>query len=236
MIGVHNRKYFLYSIWMRILLVEDNDELGRGLKTLLGGSYSVDLVQNGEDALSATASFDYDLVVLDLSLPDMDGLGVLKDMRANRIFVPVLILTARDSSNDRVIGLDLGADDYLTKPFDMNELEARVRALLRRTSIEKTSQLQIGGLSFNLKNGMVSAGDRMLDLSVRETEVLRALMLANGRLISKARLLEAITSFQDDVTENAVEQYVSRLRKKILPHGVSIHAARGLGYHISDAN
>ena len=116
----------------------------------------------------------------------------------------------------------------------MNELEARVRALLRRTSIEKTSQLQIGHLSFNLKNGMVTANGKMLDLSARETEVLRALMLADGRLIPKARLLEAITSFDDDVTENAIEQYVSRLRRKIVPFGLSIHAARGLGYHISE--
>jgi len=219
---------------MRILLVEDNNELGQGLKSLLGGTYAVDLVPNGEDALSATASLDYDLVILDLSLPDIDGLRVLEEMRSKRITVPVLILTARDGTDDRVTGLDLGADDYLTKPFEMNELEARVRALLRRTSIEKKSQLQIGELNFNLKNGMVSAGGKMLELSVREIEVLRALMLANGRLISKTRLLEAITSFEDDVTENAVEQYVSRLRKKILPHGVSIHAARGLGYHISD--
>ena len=219
---------------MRILLVEDNNELGQGLKTLLGATYSVDLVQSGEDALSATATLGYDLVILDLSLPDIDGLSVLRQMRSKRIAVPVLILTARDGTDDRVIGLDLGADDYLTKPFEMNELEARVRALLRRTSIEKTSQLQIGHLSFNLKNGMVTANGKMLDLSVRETEVLRALMLADGRLIPKARLLEAITSFDDDVTENAIEQYVSRLRRKIVPFGLSIHAARGLGYHISE--
>ena len=219
---------------MRILLVEDNNELGQGLKTLLGATYSVDLVQSGEDALSATATLGYDLVILDLSLPDIDGLSVLRQMRSKRIAVPVLILTARDGTDDRVIGLDLGADDYLTKPFEMNELEARVRALLRRTSIEKTSQLQIGHLSFNLKNGMVTANGKMLDLSARETEVLRALMLADGRLIPKARLLEAITSFDDDVTENAIEQYVSRLRRKIVPFGLSIHAARGLGYHISE--
>ena len=219
---------------MRILLVEDNNELGQGLKTLLGATYSVDLVQSGEDALSATATLGYDLVILDLSLPDIDGLSVLRQMRSKRIAVPVLILTARDGTDDRVIGLDLGADDYLTKPFEMNELEARVRALLRRTSIEKTSQLQIGHLSFNLKNGMVTANGKMLDLSVRETEVLRALMLADGRLIPKARLLEAITSFDDDVTENAIEQYVSQLRRKIVPFGLSIHAARGLGYHISE--
>ena len=121
---------------MRILLVEDNNELGQGLKTLLGATYSVDLVQSGEDALSATATLGYDLVILDLSLPDIDGLSVLRQMRSKGIAVPVLILTARDGTDDRVIGLDLGADDYLTKPFEMNELEARVRALLRRTSTE----------------------------------------------------------------------------------------------------
>jgi len=220
---------------MRILLVEDNKSLGQGLKTLLGKSYSVDLVQRGEDALSAATTLSYDLIILDLSLPDLDGLDVLREMRGRRVSVPVLVLTARDGTEDRVRGLDLGADDYLTKPFETNELEARVRALLRRASIEKKSILQIGQLEFNLKNGMVSAGENMLELSARETEVLRALMLANGRLISKTKLLDAITSFEDDVTENAVEQYVSRLRKKIAPYGVSIVAARGLGYHISDA-
>lgn len=220
---------------MRILLVEDNVELGQGLKTLFGSNYSVDLVLDGEGALAATATLDYDLIILDLSLPDIDGLSVLGKMRDDRILTPVLILTARDGTDDRVVGLDRGADDYLTKPFEMNELEARVRALLRRTSIEKTSQLQIGGIVFNLTNGMVSAGGKMLELSARETEVLRALMMANGRLISKARLLETITNFEEDVTENAVEQYISRLRRKVAPFGVSILVARGLGYHISDA-
>lgn len=219
---------------MRILLVEDNKVLGRGLKTLLGTNYSVDLVESGEDALSATATLDYDLIVLDLSLPDMDGLDILRDLRSRRIAAPVLILTARDRTEDRVAGLDLGADDYLTKPFDMNELEARVRALLRRTSIEKTSEIQLGSLTLNLKTRIATADQQLLELSARESEVLRALMLANGRLISKSRLLETMTSFDDEMSENAVEQYVSRLRKKIAPYGVAIHAARGLGYHISE--
>ncbi len=219
---------------MRILLVEDNQKLGAGLKTLLDPAYAVDHVLCGEDAVLASRSHTYDLVVLDLSLPDMDGLDVLRDMRAQKCTSPVLILTARDKLDDRIAGLDLGGDDYMTKPFEFSELEARIRALLRRVSMEKTSLLQIGDVQFDLRNNTVSVDDAALELSARESMVLRALMLANGRLLSKVQLLEAITSFDDDVSENAIEQYVSRLRRKLLPHGLSIHTARGLGYHLDE--
>ena len=219
---------------MRILLVEDNQQLGAGLKRLLDASYAVDHVMTGEDALSAAKSLTYDLMILDLSLPDTDGLEVLREIRGERLNMPVLILTARDELDDRITGLDLGADDYMTKPFELSELEARVRALLRRVSMEKTSLIQFGKIAFDLRNGQVSVGEDSIELSARETTVLRALMLANGRLLSKAQLLESITNFDDDVSENAIEQYVSRLRRKLGEHGVSINAARGLGYHLSE--
>jgi len=221
---------------MRILLVEDNEKLGSGLKRLLDDSYAVDHVQNGEDALLAVRLHAYDLVVLDLSLPDMDGLDVLKQMRGQKQSMPVLVLTARDKLSDRISGLDHGADDYMTKPFEHSEFEARIRALLRRVSMEKTSLLQLGVIGFDLRNNTVTAQGEPLDVSARETMVLRSLLMANGRLLSKAQLLDAITDFDDDMSENAIEQYVSRLRKKLQPHGISIIAARGLGYHLSEVN
>ncbi|NKB50672.1 MAG: response regulator [Rhizobiaceae bacterium] len=221
---------------MRILLVEDNQRLGAGLKRLLDASYAVDHVLTGENGLAAAQSQPYDLIILDLSLPDTDGLEVLREIRNGKLTMPVLILTARDELDDRIAGLDLGADDYMTKPFELTELEARVRALLRRVSMEKTSLLQIGSLIFDLRNNQVTAENEPLDLSARETMVLRALMMANGRLLSKSQLLDSITRFDDDVSENAIEQYVSRLRRKLTGHGLSINAARGLGYHLSETS
>ena len=221
---------------MRILLVEDNKRLGAGLKKLLDASYAVDHVLTGEDGLAAAQSQPFDLIILDLSLPDTDGLQVLRQIRGAKLTMPVLILTARDELDDRIAGLDLGADDYMTKPFELSELEARVRALLRRVSMEKTSLLHIGPLIFDLRNNQVVADGDPLELSARETMVLRALMMANGRLLSKGQLLDSITRFDDDVSENAVEQYVSRLRRKLSNHGIAINAARGLGYHLSETS
>jgi two-component system OmpR family response regulator len=220
---------------VRILLVEDNEELGVSLKRLLDKSYSVDRVENGTDALLATETLSYDLVVLDLSLPDRDGLEILREMRSAGKTVPVLILTARGQMNDRVEGLDGGADDYMTKPFELTELEARIRALLRRSSMEKTSLLQLGDIELDLASNTVSARGALLDISSRETMVLRALLNANGRILPKAQLVETLNSFDSDVSENAVEQYVSRLRKKLTPYGIRIHVARGLGYHLAEA-
>ena len=221
---------------MRVLLVEDNVKLGSGLKQLLDNSYGVDHVLTGEDALLAFKTHTYDVIVLDLSLPDMDGLEVLRELRGHRHSTPVLILTARDKLSDRISGLDRGADDYMTKPFELSELEARIRALLRRASLEKTSQLQMGVIGFDLRNNTVTADGQPLEVSARETMVLKSLLMANGRLISKSQLHDAITRFDDDVSENAIEQYVSRLRKKLQPHGLVINAARGLGYHLSELN
>lgn len=221
---------------MRILLVEDNKQLGKALKQLLDPNYAVDHISTGEDALSAALSHSYDLLILDLSLPDMDGLDVLRQVRSERRPTPVLILTARDKLDDRIAGLDLGADDYMTKPFELSELEARIRALLRRVSLEKTSRMTLGELIFDLSTNTIEADGKILDLSARERSILRVLMMASDRIVSKAHLLEAITSFDGDVSENAVEQYVSRLRKKLAPHGLAINAARGLGYHLRQEN
>ena len=218
---------------MRILIVEDNRKLAEGLKQLLANSgYAVDWVSDGDSALSAVTALNYELVVLDLSLPEMDGLEVLREMRSDRIAVPVLILTARDGLEDRIRGLDLGADDYLTKPFEWEELSARVRALIRRSLAVRTSLVETGPITFDLKTNQVFADDAPIDIPAREINVLRALMLANGRILSKSQLIDSLSSFDEDISENAVEQYVSRLRRRLSDHGISIKAARGLGYYL----
>lgn len=218
---------------MRILVVEDNKKLGQGLKLLLNdSSFVADLVVDGDGALSAAAAFNYDLIILDLSLPDIDGLQVLKEIRAKRSLVPVLILTARGGLDDRIKGLDIGADDYMSKPFEWSELEARIRALLRRSRAVKTSQLEFGQISLDLKTNQVFANDKSIELPARETNVLRELLIANGRIISKPRMIETLSSFDEDISENAIEQYISRLRKRLVSYGLTIKAARGLGYYL----
>ncbi|MFK7903303.1 MAG: response regulator [Nitratireductor sp.] len=219
---------------MRILLIEDNKELGTGIIKILEKSYALDQAMTGEYAMSAITVQNYDLIILDLGLPDMDGLDLLKEIRSKKLSTPVLILTARDALGDRIQGLDIGADDYMTKPFEFAELEARVRALLRRRSLEKTSLINFGNLHFDVRTNTVTSDIEPIVLSQREIMVLRELMMANGRILSKAQLLESITNFDDDVSENAIEQYVSRLRKKLLSHGLTIHSARGLGYHLRE--
>ena len=218
---------------MRILVVEDNKKLGQGLKHLLNdSSFVADLVEDGDGALSAAAAFNYDLIILDLSLPDIDGLQVLKEIRAKRSLVPVLILTARGGLDDRIKGLDIGADDYMSKPFEWSELEARIRALLRRSQAVKTSQLEFGQISLDLKTNQVFANEKSIELPARETNVLRELLIANGRIISKPRMIETLSSFDEDISENAIEQYISRLRKRLVSYGLTIKAARGLGYYL----
>lgn len=218
---------------MRILVVEDNKKLGQGLKHLLNdSSFVADLVEDGDGALSAAAAFNYDLIILDLSLPDIDGLQVLKEIRAKRSLVPVLILTARGGLDDRIKGLDIGADDYMSKPFEWSELEARIRALLRRSQAVKTSQLEFGQISLDLKTNQVFANEKSIELPARETNVLRELLIANGRIISKPRMIETLSSFDEDISENAIEQYISRLRKRLVAYGLTIKAARGLGYYL----
>lgn len=221
---------------MRILLVEDNVELGTGIKKILGQNYAVDRVECGEYALASISAQAYDLIILDLGLPDIDGLDVLREIRDQRCSTPVIILTARDALDDRISGLDIGADDYMTKPFEFVELEARVRALLRRGSLEKTSILEYGNIELDMKSNIVSSHFGSIEMTPREIMVLCSLMVASGRLISKSQLLDSITNFEDDVSENAIEQYVSRVRKKIVPFGVTIHAARGLGYYLREVN
>ena len=216
---------------MRILLVEDDqvlcDTLARALRQ---SGYTVDTVTDGTSADAALCQDGFDLVILDLGLPSLDGTHVLQRLRARKSTTPVMIVTARDTVTDRVNGLDIGADDYLTKPFDLLELEARIRALIRRRHGLSDAQIQYGPLSFSTVDKCVTANDRMLDLSAREIGLLEILLLRAGRVVSKEQLAESLYGWDDDVGENAIEVGIHRLRKKLEPAGINIRTVRGLGY------
>jgi two-component system OmpR family response regulator len=169
-------------------------------------------------------------VILDLSLPTMDGLEVLRRLRQRGNLVPVLILTARDKVEDRVQGLDLGADDYLTKPYDLPELEARIRALLRRGQTVAHPQLQVGSLTLDITGHCAALDGAPLELSARELSVLELLMVRSGRVVSKEQISEQLSGLGEEMSSNAIEVYVHRLRKKIEAGNVSIRTLRGLGY------
>lgn len=221
---------------MRILLVEDNLSLSEGLATLLRQSgYAVDVVHDGASAEALAAAESFDLVILDLNLPQMDGLEVLRAMRARRNPAAVLILTARGTPEERVKGLDLGADDYLIKPFDIGEFEARVRSLLRRQAGLKTSTVAFGDLVFDLTARSFAAAGERLDLPARERGLLELLILRAGKVVTREAIVQSLTSLEDDLSPNAIEQYVSRLRKRLMPLGLTVRTARGLGYFLDRA-
>ena len=215
---------------MRILLVEDDKVLADALsRALVQSAHAVDIVVTGEDADNALALGIYDLAVLDIGLPGLSGLDVLQRLRARKSTLPVLMLTALDALEDRVRGLDLGADDYLAKPFDLPELEARVRALLRRGS-NSTPYLEHGLLRFDTVGRRVFYDKRPLELSPRELAVLELLLMRAGRVVSKEQLVNHLYGWEDDVGDNAIEVNVYRLRKKLEPLGCEIRTVRGMGY------
>lgn len=216
---------------MRVLLVEDDPDLHRQLKSaLLDSGYAVDASSDGEEGHYLGETEPYDAIILDLGLPVMDGRAVLEKWRADDIRTPVLILTARDSWSDKVAGLDSGADDYLTKPFKTEELLARLRALIRRSSGQASSELVAGPLRLDTRNGKVSLDGEPVKLTAQEYKLLSYLMHHPGEVVSRTELTEHIYDQDFDRDSNTIEVFVTRIRKKL---GVPlIHTVRGLGYRL----
>jgi two-component system response regulator QseB len=217
---------------MRILLVEDDRMIAEGVrKALRGEGFAVDWVEDGEAALSAAGGEPYDLVLLDLGLPKRDGLDVLRALRARGHTLPVLIVTARDAVADRVKGLDAGADDYLVKPFDLDELGARMRALIRRQSGRSDSTIRHGSLTLDPASHQVTLAGAPVALSAREFALLEALIARPGAVLSKSQLEEKMYGWGEEIGSNTVEVYIHALRKKL---GADlIRNVRGLGYMIA---
>ena len=219
---------------MRILLVEDDSLLGDGVRAGLRlADYAVDWVRDGEAARLALLDHAYQACVLDLGLPKRDGLSVLKDLRARGNHLPVLILTARDSSADKIAGLDAGADDYLVKPFSLDELAARMRALLRRDVAREDNVLRNGELALDPVAHTLTRGGALIDVSAREFALLAALLERPGTALSKAQLEERLYGWGEEVESNAVEVHVHNLRKKL--GADAIRTIRGVGYVIARA-
>jgi DNA-binding response OmpR family regulator len=222
---------------MRLLVIEDNDELAgllaQGLRT---AGYESDRFASVEDARIALTTMTYAALILDLGLPDGDGLDVLRELRRRHDSIPVILLTARGGLEDRVSGLKLGADDYLVKPFALEELLARIEAQLRRPGQLLGASLQIANLSFDTRERRCMIDGTPHALSVRETTVLEHLMRSKGRVVSKRQLEDSIFGMSEDVGSNAIEVYVHRLRKQLIEKGskAQIHTIRGVGYLISE--
>ncbi|WP_423821342.1 response regulator [Salinisphaera sp. SPP-AMP-43] len=217
---------------MRLLLIEDDRLIAEAIGARLDAlGHTLDIATRRTEAIDARSHDDFDLILLDLGLPDGDGLALLEGWRAVDDVTPVLILTARDTLDDRVRGLDLGADDYLAKPFAMAELEARVRALLRRARQRTDNRLSLGAVSLDSTTGTAWLGETLLDLPRRELRLLEALLAGAERTVTRELLEQRLFGF-DEVGSNALEVYVSRLRKRLQGSGVAIRTLRGLGYRL----
>lgn len=221
---------------MKILVAEDDRFLADGLSMVLRDSgYSVDMAANGVEADLALNVNSYDLLILDLGLPRMDGIEVIKRVRGRGQSLPILVLTARDSLNDRVFGLDVGANDYITKPFQVPELEARIRALLRKDAWANRHDISFENLHYDTATRAVSANGEILELSAREIALLEIFLQRLGRLVDKAKIASILSNWEVDLTHNAVGITVHRLRKKLENYGITIRAVRGLGYRLEKA-
>ena len=217
---------------MRILVVEDDKLLGDAIQAgLRQAGYAVDWVMDGVQAIHAITSEPYEAMVLDVGLPKLSGLQVLQRIRQQKSHLPVLILTARDTVDDRIQGLDAGADDYLIKPFDMGELSARLRALLRRANGYSSPQLEVAGISLDPATHQVIYQGNTIDLSAREFTVLQTLMLAAGRVLSRSQLEESLYAWGNEVESNAIEVYIHHLRRKLAAE--LIVTVRGVGYMLT---
>ncbi|HEX2831199.1 MAG TPA: response regulator transcription factor [Burkholderiales bacterium] len=218
---------------MRILIAEDDEALAEALRVaLMKAGYAVDRASHGAQADEALKQDVFSLVVLDLGLPRLDGFEVLRRLRRRNASLPVLILSARESAEEKVTGLDLGADDYLVKPFSVPELLARARALLRRGSASTAGVMSYGNLTFDTVGRTAAVGGRTVELSTHETSVLEFLLHRFGRIVSKEQLVEQLYNFDREVSPNAIEVYVHRVRKKLSGAGVSVRTHYGRGYRL----
>ena len=221
---------------MRLLLVEDEQELARLVKANLGREgFAVDTVERLADARAALAAARYDAILLDLSLPDGDGLSLLAELRRAADVTPIIAVTARDAIDARVAGLNAGADDYLVKPFALSELLARLRAILRRPNGALGLRLKAGNVAFDASTGNVWIADAALILPRRELAALELLMRRAGQVVARTALEESVYGFDDDIESNAIEVTVSRLRKRLAAGGAdaAIHTVRGVGYMLA---
>lgn len=216
---------------MRILVVEDDEVLGSGLQSALSHfGYAVDWVKDGDAAALFLDASDYDLVVLDLGLPHRSGIEVLRDLRSAGKIMPVLILTARDSIDDKIAGLDAGADDYMTKPFDIDELAARARALARRQTGRSTPVIEHHDITVDPASHTVTRNGESIEISAREFSLLETLLENRGKVMSKDKLMESLYSWKDEIESNAIEVHIHHLRKKL--GNALIRTVRGVGYVI----
>jgi two-component system, OmpR family, response regulator len=220
---------------MRILIVEDDAAVAGGLiGSLSNAGYAVDHVTTGERALAATDTEHYDLVILDIGLPGIDGFQVLRRLRERKSPVSVIVLTAYDAVEDRVRGLDLGADDYLAKPFALPELEARVRMLARRHQAVRSAEITLGALTLDTAGRRARVNGEPLELTAREWSLVEYLVLRAGQVVNKERLMQALWSWDKEVSPNALEVHMSRLRSKLADAGIEIRTIRGFGYLVDD--
>lgn len=218
---------------MRLLLVEDDVMVASGIKLgLTNAGYTVDWVGSAERAEQALDGESFDLAIVDIGLPGVDGLELTRRLRTRGLTMPVLILTARDALHDRVQGLDLGADDYMLKPFELPELLARLRALLRRSQAATSAVLAFGSLEMDTALRRVQLAGKPMELGPREWTVLEYLLMQAPKPAAKDKLLAALTGWDKEITPNAIEVYVSRLRAKLEPAGVMLRSIRGFGYRL----
>lgn len=216
---------------MRILLVEDNEDLGEAIEQRLrNAGHSVEWVKDGADVVATAESDAFDVVALDLMLPNKDGITLIAELRKRRFSAPVLVMTARSEIDDKVSILDLGADDYIVKPFDLRELEARLRALLRRSGGQTSSLVEVGNLTLDVAGMHALIGGTPVELGRREFRLLEILIVNIGKVVAKERLMNQLFSFDEGVSINALELHISRLRKKLAEACIEIGTVRGVGY------
>ena len=216
---------------MKILLIEDEPELRKGIKNYLHQEgYLVESANDFIQASEKVSNYQYDCVLLDITLPKGNGLEIIKKLKHQNSKAGIIIISAKNSLDDKIYGLDLGADDYLSKPFDLAELEARVRALIRRGQVGGSAVIAVGKLQLDTVNHAATYNNASLNLSARELAVLEILMLKVGKVVNKEQMLEKLCNFDEDISDNALEVYLHRLRKKLNHSDINISTFRGLGY------